>query len=561
MPRNILFIMCDQLRFDYLSCYGHPHLHTPNIDALAARGVRFDRAFVQSTICGPSRMCTYTGRYMRTHGSTQNGVPLKVGEMTLGDHLRPLGVRTALVGKTHMVADTEGMERLGIDPKSIIGVQVSECGFEPYERDDGLHPNGPYSPDPTYDNYLRAQGFDAENPWEHWANSGEAEDGTLLNGWLLSHADKAARVPEEHSETPYMTRRAMQFMAEAKADGRPWCLHLSYIKPHWPYIVSAPYHNLYGPDQVLPAKRSDVEQQNPHPIFAALQAERFSQVFNRDGARERVIPAYMGLIKQIDDQLGLLQAFMDREGLTKDTMIVFTSDHGDYLGDHWLGEKYLFHDVSVRVPLIIADPSPQADLTRGTVNSALIEAIDLAPTFVEVMGGKPAAHILEGRSLVPLLHGHAEDTGRHLVFSEYDYAFDLARINLKVPVPEARLYMVYDGRFKYLHADGFEPMLFDLETDPEEFTDLGLEPSLQSVRDRLYEALAKWARTTRTQTTVPDEAITEKDEQALVYDLNVDAGILIGYWDEDELAKERVKAKLFNEGWAVPNAGGNCNGG
>ena len=246
MAKSILFIMCDQLRADYLSCYGHPHLQTPHIDALAARGVRFDRAFVQSTICGPSRMCTYTGRYMRSHGSTQNGVPLKVGELTLGDHLRPLGVRTALVGKTHMVADAEGMNRLGIDPASIIGVRVSECGFEPYERDDGLHPDGPYSPDPAYDAYLRAQGFDAQNPWEHWANSGQGADGALQNGWLLSHADKAARVPEEHSETPYMTRRAMQFMAEAKAEGRPWCLHLSYIKPHWPYIVPAPYHAMYG---------------------------------------------------------------------------------------------------------------------------------------------------------------------------------------------------------------------------------------------------------------------------------------------------------------------------
>jgi len=146
MAKNILFIMCDQLRADYLSCYGHPHLHTPHIDALAARGLRFTQAYVQSTICGPSRMCTYTGRYMRTHGSTQNGVPLKVGELTLGDHLGKLGMRSVLVGKTHMVADQEGMQRLGIAPDSVIGVRVSECGFDPYERDDGLHPDGPYSP-------------------------------------------------------------------------------------------------------------------------------------------------------------------------------------------------------------------------------------------------------------------------------------------------------------------------------------------------------------------------------------------------------------------------------
>ena len=142
--KNILFIMCDQLRWDYLSCAGHPHLKTPNIDALAARGVRFTRAYVQSPVCGASRMSFYTGRYVASHGATWNGFPLKVGEMTLGDYLRPLGRRsTVLVGKTHMRADTEGMLRLGIDPASIIGVRVSECGFDPYERDDGLHGLGP----------------------------------------------------------------------------------------------------------------------------------------------------------------------------------------------------------------------------------------------------------------------------------------------------------------------------------------------------------------------------------------------------------------------------------
>lgn len=544
MAKNILFIMCDQLRQDYLSCYGHPHLHTPNIDALAARGVRFTQTFVQSTICGPSRMCAYTGRYMRSHGSTQNGVPLKVGEMTLGDHLKPLGVRTVLIGKTHMVADDEGMERLGIDPASLIGVHVSECGFEPYERDDGLHPDGPYSPDPAYDAYLRGKGYQAENPWEHLANSGLAADGTLQNGWLYSHADKPAQLRDEDAETPYMTRRAMQFMAEAKADGRPWCLHLSYIKPHWPYIVPAPYHDMYGPEDVLPAVRTEAERQAPHPILGAFQAERYSTVFNRDGARETVIPAYMGLIKQIDDQLGLLFDFMDKAGLTEETMVVFTSDHGDYLGDHWLGEKYLFHSPSVKVPLIIADPSPAADATRGTVSDALVEMIDLAPTFVESFGGPALPHILEGRSLLPLLQGQAP-AWRKVVISEYDYAFDLARVNLAVPIPEARLYMVFDGRFKYIHADGFAPMLYDLAMDPQEFTDLGTDPAHADTRARLYEALAKWSRTTRTQTTVSDTAITAADKAALAYDLNLEAGILIGYWDEAELAAEQAKRAAF----------------
>ena len=160
MPRNILFIMCDQLRWDYLSCAGHPHLQTPNIDRLAARGVRFERAYVQSPICGPSRMSFYTGRYVSSHGATWNSIPLKVGELTLGDYLRPLGVRTALVGKSHMRADDEGMARLGIDPESQIGRRLAQCGFDPYERYDGLHPDGAYAPRSAYIDYLNHRRYD-----------------------------------------------------------------------------------------------------------------------------------------------------------------------------------------------------------------------------------------------------------------------------------------------------------------------------------------------------------------------------------------------------------------
>ena len=167
MAKNVLFIMCDQLRYDYLGCAGHPHLKTPNIDALAARGVRFDRAYVQSPICGPSRMSTYTGRYVRSHGSTWNNFPLRVGEMTLGDHLEPLGVRTALCGKTHMTADIDGMRRLGIDPASPIGKRISECGFEVWDRLDGLHPTGGKKPS-HYNDYLRGKAMTSKTLGRMW---------------------------------------------------------------------------------------------------------------------------------------------------------------------------------------------------------------------------------------------------------------------------------------------------------------------------------------------------------------------------------------------------------
>ena len=337
-------------------------------------------------------------------------------------------------------------------------------------RHDGLHPDGPYDPDPEYNDYLRSQGYEATNPWEHWANSGEAEDGALLNGWLLAHSDKPARVPNEHSETPWTTRRAMEFINEAEGDRRPWCLHLSYIKPHWPYIVPAPYHDMYGRQSLLRAVRSEAERLDPHPVYGAFMQNRVARAFSRDEVRERVLPAYMGLIKQIDDQFGLLLEFLEARGLAQSTMIVFTSDHGDYLGDHWLGEKQLFHDASARVPLIIYDPDPRADGTRGTVTDALVEMIDLAPTFLEFFGGNPKPQVLEGRSLLPLLKGETQKQWRRVAVSEFDYSFGLPRILLGTPVVDCRMVMVTDGRWKMVHTPDFRPMLYDLAADPNDWS-------------------------------------------------------------------------------------------
>jgi arylsulfatase A-like enzyme len=540
--RNILFIMCDQLRWDYLSCAGHPHLETPNIDALAARGVRFTRAYVQSPVCGPSRMSFYTGRYVASHGATWNGVPLKVGEMTLGDYLRPLGVQAVLAGKTHMRADTEGMERLGIDPGSVIGVRVSECGFDPFDRDDGLHAEGPdgrYDPRlPRYNGYLNDKGYAGANPWADWANAADGEGNALASGWAMRHARKPARVAEVDSETPYMTRRAMEFMEQA--GDAPWCLHLSYIKPHWPYIAPAPYNALYGPAHVLPAVHTEAERADPHPVYRAFMDLRVAHAFSRDEVRAEVVPVYMGLIRQIDDQLGLLFRFMEERGLLRSTLVVFTSDHGDYLGDHWLGEKDLFHDPSVKVPLIVCDPSPAADRTRGSVCEELVEAIDLVPTFLEALGADPAgqSHRLEGRSLVPFLTGAAPASWRRCVFSEYDYSMLPVAARLGVAPRDARLFMVADRRWKYIHAPGFRPMLFDLESDPQELRDLGAEPACEDARRRLAGELAEWGlrlsqRTTRSDAQI--EAARGKSQRK---------GILVGVWDESDVPAELWSAYL-----------------
>jgi arylsulfatase A-like enzyme len=491
---NILFIMYDQLRFDYLSCAGHPHLQTPNFDRVAGMGVRFTNAYVQSPICGASRMCTYTGRYASSHGAQWNGFPLRVGEQTLGDHLRKLDMECWLIGKTHMKADADGMARLGLSPDTTIGARQAECGFDSWIRDDGLWG---YGPDGFYDEkrspyneYLKAKGYESENPWADFANAGIDGD-QIASGWMFRNADKPANIREEDSETPWLTRETIAFIEQAKA---PWCAHVSYIKPHWPYIVPAPYHAMYSANHVPQPRRHEVEQVDPHPVFGAYMGNRIAQAFQHEDVRQKVIPAYMGLIKQCDDQLGVLLDHLEQTGALEDTMIVLTSDHGDYLGDHWMGEKDLFHEQSVKVPMILYDPRASADATRGTTCDALVESIDIAPTFVEAAGGQVPDHIIEGRSLLPWVRGESP-VWRDFAISEFDYSPTPQCIKLGLEPRDARLFMVFDGRFKLMHAEGgFRPMLFDLETDPDEFHDLAKGTAHAAEIDRLYGYLAQWGR-------------------------------------------------------------------
>ena len=535
--KNILFIMFDQLRFDYLGCTGHPHLKTPHIDRFAEKAVRFNRAYVQSPICGSSRMSFYTGRYVHSHGAQRNNFPLKVGEQTIGDHLRANGMDAWLVGKTHMQADAKGLERLGIAPDSVIGARLSECGFDVVVRDDGLWGEGPDGFYDTlrspYNEYLKEKGYPSENPWNVFANAGVGEDGDIASGWLMQHADLPANVREEDSETPWLTGECIRFLEERKGDDRPWLCHLSYIKPHWPYIVPAPYHAMYGPEHVPAAVRDAREKVDPHPVYGAYMDTLIARSFSRDDVREKVIPAYMGLIAQCDDQMGRLFAYLEASGRMEDTMIVLTSDHGDYLGDHWLGEKNFFHECSVKIPMLVYDPSSAADGTRGTTSDALVEAIDLAATFVAATGAEVPSHVIEGRSLLPVLHGATPDDWRDAVICEFDYSTTPMAAKLGVAHEDARLFMVFDGRYKLIHAEGgFRPMLFDLQADPNEFTDLGASPEHRAIVDALYVRLGAWARRLSQRTALSDREVTAMTGKT------ARRGVLLGVYDGTEVPEE-----------------------
>ncbi|MEM1235568.1 MAG: alkaline phosphatase family protein [Pseudomonadota bacterium] len=527
---NVLWIMVDQLRWDYLSCYGADHIDTPNIDWLASQGMQFNRTYVQSPICGPSRMSFYTGRYARSHGATWNGFPLPVGEQTLGDHLRQIGVGCHLVGKTHATPDRAGMARLGIDPASLIGRRVAQAGFDVFVRDDGTnHTDYPGKSSDDYEAYLRSHGMDGANPWEEWANTGVAPDGSLVSGWYLGNAPYPARVPKEHSETAWLTTRGIEFIDGQGSD--PWLCHLSYIKPHWPYLVPAPYHDMYSAADLPPPNRAQSERETENHFLKAWQSTRICESFSREDVRDLVVPAYAGLVKELDDQLGRLFAHLRETGRMDDTMIVFSSDHGDNLGDHWLGEKDLFYDCAARVPLIIYDPRPSADSTRGTATDKLVEAIDLVPTFIDFFGGDTVPHILEGRSLAPLIAG-TNTEWRDFAVSEYDYSTRDARTALGIDQSDARMTMVFDGRWKYWHVEGYPPLLFDLENDPDELIDLGSDRAYSSEIDRLKGMHFEWARRHHSRVT---KSASDVDAMAAERE---PPGIFIAYKDEKELVED-----------------------
>lgn len=516
--RNVLFIMADQLRADHLACYGHPHIRTPNIDALAQRGVRFDRAFVNSGVCGPSRMSYYTGRYPSTHGATWNRVPLSVGEVTMGEYLRSHGRKLVLAGKTHVMPDHAGLQRLALDGGSELAQLLSTGGFEELDRYDGHHEPGKES---GYPAYLRKHGYVSDDPWTDFVISARGADGQAVSGWHMRNACFPALVQEQHSETAYMTDQALDFMA--REGDEPWVMHLSYVKPHWPYIAPAPYHNMYSYEECIPPVRNEAEKHNAHPVLAAYREQEESISFSNDACVRTVRPAYQGLISQLDDHLGRLFAYMERSGLMDKTLIIFTADHGDFLGDHWFGEKELFFDAVQRVPLIVVDPSAQANGTRGSATSLMAESVDILPTILQWLGLPLATHRLEGRSLLPVLSGQPGDW-RDCVFSELDYSYRQARLNTHKSPQNARAWSVRTDRWRYVYWMDEPEQLYDLHADPDQFNDLGRDPHFVDVRAQCRARLLDWFSRLKRRTTVTDEAI-EKGTNA-----HKKAGVYFGQW-------------------------------
>jgi arylsulfatase A-like enzyme len=319
-----------------------------------------------------------------------------------------------------------------------------------------------------------------------------------------------------------MTDRAIDFV---RAQGtRPWVLHLSYVKPHWPYMAPAPYHAMYGADQCLPVARSEAEHVNVHPVTAAYRRQEECVSFQRDDCIRTVRPAYQGLISQLDHHLGRLFDALDAAGQLDDTFVVFTADHGDFLGDHWLGEKELFYDTVQKLPFIVVDPRAAADATRGRTEDRFVESVDLVPTVLDLLGLPAPSHRLEGRSLLPLLRGEAPADWRDSTYSELDYAYREARLMLGKGVHECRGFSLRDARWRYVYWLGEREQLWDLQADPEQFHDLGAEAATAAVREAMRTRLLDFLARRHHRVTVTDEQV-ERGTAG-----HKRAGVFFGQW-------------------------------
>lgn len=463
--------MTDQMRADCLSAMGHPVVKTPHLDALAGDGVLFREAYVQAAVCGPSRMCFYTGRYPHATRSPWNEVPLPGDEQTMGHYFSRAGYRTALCGKTHYTPDPF------TDPQSQPddGIRLDTlAGMETWELNDGRGAG--------WMQYLRDKGYRdkvASNPF--------AVD-------MPADADKdrsayPTQVRKEDSDTAYITDRAIDFMKDT--GDTPWFLHLSYYKPHQPTVAPYPYNEMYDPADSPSPNRIPEELENPHPFHIPYRTERKGVDYDEEHIWRQRRATYYGLITEIDDHLGRLFDHMKATGLWDNTLILFTSDHGEYMGDHWMFEKELFYDEAYRVPFIIRDPRPEADATRGTECDGFVESLDAVPTFLNACGlDTPEA--IQGRSLTQWLHGETPADWRTEVHADWDFRFYWTPKKLGMPPDKCRGWMIRDHRFKYWHFNGMPDVLFDLEKDPQELHNIAEDPDYADVIQDYLLKLIDW---------------------------------------------------------------------
>ncbi len=475
---NILFITADQWRGECLSALGHPHVKTPNLDAIAADGVSFKRHYAQAAPCGPSRACLYTGMYLQNHRSVLNGTPLDARHTNVALEVRKAGYKPALFGYTDVSLDPRQYPPGDYVLKSYEGVLP---GMVPV-----THLTSGWKP---WLAHLKAKGYRIpENPLAMF-EAQPAYPGAENKGKTFAPANFKA----EDSSTAFLVDEAVKYLSVRQ--DRPWFVHLSFLSPHPPFIVPEPFHDLYdAEDMPLPVRQATLEKeaaQHPwlgHYLFNQRGA---SYAFGSDSRRDnlslserdlrQIRATYYGMISEVDAQIGRLINYLKQAGAYDDTLIIFTSDHGDHLGDHWMFAKYSYFEQAFHIPLIVCDPKPEARHTRGTVVDAFTESIDIMPTILERIGVEIPAQC-DGRSLLAFCRGERPEGWRR----EYHAEFDLRSPNdgkegppLGLELKQCMANIIRGERYKYVHFAALPPLFFDLEEDPDEFNDLAADPAYQ----------------------------------------------------------------------------------
>jgi choline-sulfatase len=449
---NILLLMADQWRYDYLGSAGAEFLRTPNLDRLAERGMLFTHCCTNSPVCAPARIALATGLQPTRLGALDNHSFLPHTVPTYYQRLRDRGYRVGCVGKLDLAKPDGYNGRYG-DRPCVFG-----WGFTHPEECEGKmhagrkpHPQGPY----TY--WLQEQGLLGRFHEDYTARQ--------ARGWIIG-ASHDSVLPTEAFEDVYIGRRAVEWI-ENVPDDFPWHFFVSFVGPHDPFDPPTEYAERH--------RRADVPE--PIEISAAPRCRRVEQR-RREHDREEVRRTrrqYGAAIEVIDDQVGRILDALERRGLADGTIVLFSSDHGEMLGDHGLYTKSVAYEAALRVPLIVAGPGIEPQRT----SDRLIELIDLNPTLCELAGLAPQEDI-DARSICPLLRGEAR---RHR--SEIVSALRGLRC-------------IRTGRYKLIDNYNDIPELYDLQEDPHELTNAAADhPKLvRELLGRLQQRMTegKWLR-------------------------------------------------------------------
>ena len=491
-PNFVLFIT-DQHRADYLGCYGHPVLRTPNIDGIAEKGLRFEQFYVASPVCMPNRASLMTGRLPSVHGVRLNGIPLPLESKTFVDKLASKGYRTALVGKSHLQNFT-GMSVYGDQAvpdeavaRNLRGEEYLNELPEFWETDD------PEIPLPFYGfqhvDLITGHGDHCGGAYGRWLRERLPNADELIGAkHQLPHnysCPQAVRtaLPEELYSTSYIAEKAIEYLQNVSDE--PFFLMVSFPDPHHPFNPPGRYWDAYRPEDMQVPEAFRRPDWTPPPHVQAAYEERETGVAVIQGmntiscTEQEALEARAltcGMIEMIDDAVGRVLGALNVSGKSNETVTIFTSDHGDHLGDHKLllkgSEQY--SDIT-RVPFIWADPE---EAKRGATDQ-LGQTHDISSTIL-ARAGLSSYVGTQGRDLF----GENE---RDALLIQYEHQ----KQHLAFGKPP-RVHSVVDGDWRLSIFDGADwGELYDLKNDPGEFINLWDAPDAAATKARLMERLAR----------------------------------------------------------------------